>query len=85
MPPETTPANDEPTPEELGRALRLLADTIDPQTRPRTSVSAPTSFGERLAARRARAAGYDGTGGDGQDDPSNRRRPSRRQKRPPDI
>lgn len=57
---------DDATPEELGRALRLLADTIDPpQTR--------RSFRELLATRRARLAEHGGTTGDeGQPAPRNR-------------
>lgn len=61
---------DDATPEELGRALRLLADTIDPLP---TRAPARRSLGELLAARRARLAEHSGTTGDkGQPAPRNR-------------
>lgn len=61
---------DDATPDELGRALRLLADTIDP---PQTRAPARRSLGELLAMRRARLAEHGGTTGDeGQPAPRNR-------------
>lgn len=69
--------DDDATPEELGKALRLLADTIDP---PQARPPVVRSFGELLQARRARLAESGGTTGDnGQP----MRRSRRRRKRAP--
>lgn len=51
--------DEDATPEELGRALRLLADTIDPPRRPEPPQRAP-SFARLLRARRARSQDADG-------------------------
>lgn len=74
---EAKPMNDQASPEELGQALRLLADTIDPLS---PCTHPPHSFGELLEARRARALEDNETAGDG-NQPIHRKRFGSRRRR----